>query len=136
MTQLQARSNNPLRRAISKLVLGLEKREKMRQGRRRYQRQPLGVMVHLCVQVDGNQYQPVCEAWAVDLSIGGIACLAEQPLDLEGNIFVSFESLLGYPCYVPICVKRCATLIGNIHQINGQFVYDISSGPGQSTQAA
>jgi len=136
MTQAQPRSNDPLRRAIRKLVLGLEKREKARREKWRHNRQPVDVRVHLCVQVDGNQYQPICEAWAVDLSIGGISILTEQAIDLDNRICISFEEILGHPCYIPICIRRCATLIGNIYQINGQFVYDNASGPRQNTQAA
>ncbi len=135
MYQAQPRSNDPLRRAIRKLVIGLEKREQRRRERRRHNRQIFEAKVHLCVQIDGNPFQPVCEAWAIDLSIGGIRCLTEQAIDIDDKIFVNFETLLGHPCYIPTCVRRCETLIGNLYQINGQFIYDNTFGPRQNTQA-
>lgn len=128
----QPRSNDPLRRAIRKLVVGLEKREHVRRERRRYNRQPLEVKVHLCTKVGNNEFQTLCEAWAVDLSMGGIGCLAEKAINREAILFVNFEDVLGHPCYVPVSVRRCQKLIGSIHQINGQFVYDIDTGPVES----
>ncbi len=140
MSQPQTRPNDPFRRAIRKLVLGLEKREQVRSERRRHNRHPFNVKVHLCNQVGTDQYQPICEAWAVDLSMGGICCLVEQAINCNGEgddtVFVSFEELLGRACYIPMNVRRCFTLIGNIYQVTGQFTYDGTSDPGKNTQVA
>ncbi len=132
----QPRSNDPLRRAIRKLVVGLEKREQVRRERRRYNRQPLDVKVHLCIQVGAEQFQTLCEAWAIDLSIGGISCLTEQSIDSESSLFINFQEVLGHACYIPISVRRCHTLIGNIYQIHGRFVYENDSDPGESNDQA
>jgi len=100
----QPRSNDPLRRAISKLVLGLEKREDVRRERRRYNRQPFELPVKFCTKTIDGHYQTLCVAWASDLSMGGISCLTEQPLDPEYTIYVNFEELLGHTCCIPIKV--------------------------------
>lgn len=70
--------------------------------------------------------------------MGGISCLAEQPLDPQCTIYVNFHELLGRVCCIPIRVRRCQVLIGNIHQINGQFVYgsETETNPGEAAQAA
>jgi PilZ domain-containing protein len=132
----QPRSKDPLRRAISKLVIGLEKREHIRRERRRHNRYSLQVKVHLCTRVGGNQYQNLCEAWASDLSVGGVCLLAEQSIDTEETIYINFEEVLGYPCYIPVVVHRCRPLFGSIYQVNSQFVYDVESGPGPQAQVA
>ncbi len=138
MTQPQFRSKDPLRQAIRRLVLGLEKQEKVRHERRRYTRHPFQVKVQLCIEVDTHHFQPLCEAWAVDLSMGGISFLAEQAISSDGNntVYVGFEEILGQPCHIPIIVRNCRTLFGTIHQVNGQFLYRDVSGPGGSSQAA
>lgn len=122
MSQPQSRSSDPLRKAIGKLVLGLERRSREQHNQRRHHRFNFGVKVLLCSK-SGNHYQTLCEAWAVDLSIGGIGCLAEQDDFGQDVLYVSFEEVIGRPCYIPIRVKHCKSLIGNVRHLHGEFVF-------------
>ena len=135
MTQSQPRANDLLRRAIGKLVVGLEKRERALRERRRHQRYPFGVQVSLCLKNDDDSYQTLCEGWAVDLSIGGIGCLTTQELDRDIVLYVNFEEVLGRACYVPIKIMGSKTLFGGIQQIHAEFFFADES-DGQQAQAA
>ena len=136
MAQARRQSHDPLRKAIRKLVLGLEKRERERNDRRQYSRYSFDLKVHLCSQVDGDRYQNLCEAWVSDLSFGGLSCLTEHALEIDDVVYVSFEELLGRPSYIPVNVRYCRTLIGNIQRINCQFLFDNKPESGQHTEAA
>lgn len=70
--------------------------------------------------------------------MGGISCLVEQPLDPQCTIYVNFDELLGHACCIPINMRRCQRLIGNVHQVNGQFVYETETEPhpGEEAEAA
>ena len=119
----QPRTNDQFRKAIEKLVRGLEKRDREHNDRRRHHRFYFGVKVNLCVRLDGDNYRNLCEAWAVDLSIGGLGFMTERKIRDTDVIYVSFEQLLGKPCYIPIHIRKCIPLIGSVYQVHGQFAY-------------
>jgi len=131
----QPRPNDPLRRAIRKLVRGLGRREQVRRARRRYKRHPLDIKVHLCVHQSNDRYHTLCDAWAQDLSLGGISCLAEKPIDVNNTVYVNLQAVLGYDCYIPVRIRHCYALTDNIHMIRGQFVYDINNNPAEEPTA-
>lgn len=128
MSQPQPRVNDLLRKAIGRLVVGLEKRENLLRERRNHQRYSFQVKVHLCSKTSDNHYQTICEAWALDMSIGGIGCLAERIIETDDVIYVSFEEVLGHPCYIPVQIKHSRSLIGNIRILNAEFVFIEESG--------
>lgn len=119
----QPRTNDQFRKAIGKLVRGLEKIDREQHDRRKHHRFYFGVKVNLCTQSDDETFQPLCEAWAVDLSIGGLCCMTQRELNDNDLLYVSFEHLVGKPCYIPIRVRRSTLLIGNVYQIHSQFAY-------------
>ncbi len=114
--------------AIGQLVVGLEKRDKQQQERRRYRRFNVGVKVHLCARRDNGQYDVLCEAWAVDISMGGIGFLIDRALGQEDHYFISFGELIHQPCYAPVHVSSARVLFGNVRQIHGAFVYQEDRG--------
>lgn len=121
--QQQPRANDQFRKAIGKLVRGLEKRNQEQHDRRRHHRFNFGTKVSLCVNVGEDNFNILCDAWAMDLSIGGMGFITEQSIDDDTLIYASFEELMGKPCYIPLKIRRCARLIGNIYQIHSQFAY-------------
>lgn len=134
MSQPHPRGNELLRKAIGRLVVGLEKREHLLRERRAHQRYSFQVKVHLCSKTSDNQYQTICEAWALDMSIGGMGCIAERNIETDDVIYVSFEEVLGHACYVPVQVKHSRTLIGNIRMLNAEFVFLEDHGTGQEVE--
>ena len=70
--------------------------------------------------------------------MGGISCLVEQPLDPQCTIYVNFDELIGNACCIPINMRHCQRLVGNVHQVNGQFVYETETEPhpGEEAEAA
>ncbi len=124
MTQLNLlTSNEQLRRAIGKLVRGLEKRDQEQRERRRHHRFYFGAKVSLLHQVGEGEYEDLCEAYAVDLSIGGISCITKQEMQTDDMIYISFEKLVGKPCLIPIMVRNCVTLLEGIFHIHAQYSF-------------
>jgi hypothetical protein len=118
----QRGANDPLQRAIRKLVIGLRKREQLLRERRQHHRYEFGVKVFICVKSDEGTYRNVCDAWALDMSLGGIGCLTTQEVDAQDDMYASFEDVLGRPCYIPIRVANCKALIGDIWRLHAAFV--------------
>ena len=79
--------------------------------------------VSLCTRSVDDSYQNLCEAWAVDLSVGGLGFMSEREFNVDDVLYISFEKLMGKPCYIPVHVKQCIPLIGTVYQVHGQFSY-------------
>ncbi len=124
MSSQSLHSNDQLRKAIGKLIRGLEKRERELRERRQYHRFNLGMKVGLCQRSPSGNIEKYCDAWALDLSIGGIGFMSEQAINVGDVVFISFENLIGTHAYIPIIVRNTRHLVGSVHQVNGQFDYD------------
>jgi PilZ domain len=124
MSPQQTRTaDDQFRKAIGKLVRGLEKRDREQNNRRAHHRFHFGVKVSLCTKTGDDSYKELCNAWAVDLSVGGMGFMTEQDICDEDVLYVSFEKLIGKPCFIPVQIRHCRTLVGNVYMVNGQFVY-------------
>lgn len=119
---LHHRSNEPLRKAIGKLVKGLEKRDQEQKQRRRHHRYYFGARVSLVRGTDADGYEPLCEVYAVDVSMGGISCIAKQELPMDTAIFVNFDRLVGKPCLIPINICESVNLLEGVFRIHAQYV--------------
>lgn len=136
MKKLKTRSGQQLYKAIRKLVTGLEKQSHTQAEKRRYGRYPFNVKVQLCHKSESDEYRPLCEAWVSNLSIGGIDCIVEQKVFDRDLLYVNFEEIVGRPCYIPIRLCACRTLLSQTYQVHGEFIYDECAGPGQAAIAA
>lgn len=123
MSQAQPRPSNPLRRAIGKLVTGLEKQEQMLQERRRHKRFPFGVKVTACVPKKDGTYETIAEVWITDISMGGVGLLSQRTFEADAIIYLNFETLLKHSCYMPVKVCNTRPLIGDVLQVHCQFYY-------------
>jgi hypothetical protein len=132
----KSRSGQQLSKAIRKLVAGLEKQTRIQNERRRYTRYSFNARVQLCVKSESGEYQTLCDAWASDLSLGGIGCLAEQEISDLALIYIGLESLVGHPCYIPVRPRFCRTLLSHTYKLHGEFVYDEDAGTDQVSTAA
>lgn len=127
MAQPQTRIDGALHKAIGRLVVGLGKRERKQQEHRRHKRFGFGIKVRLCARRGEGRYDTLCEAWALDISMGGIGCLLTDDIDTEDVGFISFEEVIQQPCHIPIRTKGVRTLFGHLRQIHCEFVYhDVS----------
>ncbi|PJF32953.1 MAG: hypothetical protein CUN57_03395, partial [Phototrophicales bacterium] len=102
MSQTHPRTSNPLRRAIGKLVTGLEKREQMLQERRRHRRYSFGVKVTACRPKENELYDTLAEVWILDISMGGVGLLSQHAFEVGAIIFLNFETIVNRPCYIPV----------------------------------
>jgi hypothetical protein len=134
MQQVQLHHGDQLRKAIGKLVVGLEKRNRELHERRRHNRYSFGVRVNLCIAKDDEGYETLCEAWAVDISVGGIGLLITQNIKIQDVYYVSFEQVLDLPRYIPMRLKHARMLFGDICQIHGEFVYSEGRLPEETSQ--
>lgn len=123
MSQVQPRIDGSLRKAIGRLIVGLEKRDRQQQSSRRYKRFNIGVKVHLCSLRGDGSYEALCEAWAIDISMGGIGCLLDETINQADVHGISFEEVLQQPCYIPIHIQSARMLFGNVRQIQCEFIY-------------
>ncbi len=124
MSSQSLHANDQLRKAIGKLIRGLEKRERELRERRQYHRFNFGVKVGLCKKSPGGNLEKYCDAWALDLSIGGIGFMSEHTINVGDVVYISFEDLIGTHSYIPIIVRNSRHLVGSVYQVNGQFDFD------------
>lgn len=136
MPNAQPRSGDPLHKAIGRLIVGLEKRDRQQQERRRYRRFNFGVKVHLCSPRRDGTYDTLCEAWAMNISMGGIGCLLDRTIDHQDIIYISFEGILNQPCYIPLRVTSTRVLFGNVREMHGEFVFNEDPDGGERAGAA
>jgi len=136
MTVQQSRAGNQLNKAIRKLVMGLEKQHHINIEKRKYSRYPFNAGVQLCSKAESGEYQDVCEAWACDMSVGGIRFIIEQEMPRENLLFVNVERLICHPCYIPIRIRLCFALLSHTYQVHSEFVYDQDKDSGLAADAA
>ena len=125
-----------LNKAIRKLVAGLEKKNRINKERRAHQRHPFNVAVHVCQKAVSGEYHTLCDAWAKDISVGGIGLLMSNKLSQRDDLYINLESILGVARYLPIRICSCQNLIENIYLAHGEFIFNNHKTPNQAPSAA
>ena len=104
----------------------LEQRLRQRQAeiseRRSSIRYPLDTGVTLAVESEDGSQRSIGEAWALDLSRGGMLLLTERALAVDDELVVDFGSALWEQFSLRVSVVHCAKLVGSIFRVGVRFV--------------
>ena len=104
----------------------LEQRLRQRQAevskRRSSTRYPLNTGVTLAVESEDGSHRSISEAWALDLSRGGMLLLTERALAVDDELVVDFGSAQWEQFSARVSVVHCAKLVGSIFRVGVRFV--------------
>ncbi len=104
----------------------LEQQLRQRQAeiseRRSDSRYPLNTGVTLAVKSEDGSQRSIGEAWALDLSRGGMFLLTERALAADDELVVDFGSALWEQFSARVNVVHCAKLVGSIFRVGVRFV--------------
>ncbi len=114
----------PVQSTIRDLVVVLEARDKTIRDQRKHERHILNVAAEIYEKANDGIGRQVSTAWATDLSIGGVGCLADHSLLQDGAYYISFELGEQSRYTVPIRVLESHSLFKHINRLNCSFMQE------------
>jgi hypothetical protein len=103
--------------------------------RRRTPRRDVGAPVYLGIvpkhcehlrlsRIPATVFKPVSGAWAINLSVAGLAVLSETPLELRSRHWLRLDHLAIRPTLLPACVEASEPVADHLHLVRLRFLVE------------
>ncbi len=125
-----------IRRAVDEVVKDLAAGVAMIIPRRRDVRYPLNREVAIGYSRDGSGFQPLCPAWASDLSHNGIGLLVERQFEIGEEWTVELRTSRGRLMLFPCQISHCRPLFSSLFTVGAAFRSDFVRKPNPLRRSA